>query len=242
MTTIIPAIDLIGGKCVRLTKGDYNTEKVYHENPLEMALHFQNAGVTTLHIVDLEAASGNINAHYDIIKKIIQSTSMEVQIGGGIRSADQVERLLSLGARKVIIGSKAFKDKNDVIEWLPTFGSDRLIIGADVSNRYIAIDGWQKTSDENIIDFVSFYVDHGALEFLCTDISKDGMLQGPASDLYIEMINKFPDTVFIASGGVSSENDIENLINIGMERIIVGKAIYEGKLEIGSLIKKYQPC
>ena len=240
MITIIPAIDLIGGKCVRLTKGDYNTEKVYHDDPIEMALNFQDQGATTLHIVDLEAAGGNVDAHYELIKNIIKATNLNVQIGGGIRNKEQVENLLSIGAQKVIVGSKAQTDKASVAEWISSFGGDRIIIGADVSGKMISTHGWQKTSDEHIIDFTSFYVNEGAKEFLCTDIAKDGMLEGPSVDLYMEMIKEFPGTTFIASGGVSTENDIQELISIGMTRIIVGKAIYEGRLSVEALIKKYQ--
>jgi phosphoribosylformimino-5-aminoimidazole carboxamide ribotide isomerase len=242
MTTIIPAIDLIGGKCVRLTKGDYNSEKVYHENPVDMASFFEESGATHLHIVDLEAAGGHVDAHKDLIKQIINNTSMKIQIGGGIKKADQIEFLLSCGASQVIIGSKAQTDKDLVIGWMETFGSERIIIGADVNEGMIATHGWKRTSGESLVDFISVYRDAGAKDFLCTDIAKDGMLEGPSLSLYQQMKSIFKDISLIASGGVTSEQDIKDLIHIGMNKIIVGKAIYENRMDIGKLINDFQVC
>lgn len=242
MITIIPAIDLINGQCVRLTKGDYKTQKVYDHDPVAVAKLFERAGATHLHIVDLDAAKGLIDFNLDTIASIIRNTHLEIEVGGGIRKYSQIEHLLRIGAKKVIIGSMAQKEKSEVSEWIERAGADQIIIGADVSNGYISIHGWQEESTEKIEAFLSFYYDIGVKNFLCTDVAKDGMLEGPAIDLYTQLMKLYSDINIIASGGVSSIDDLKILDEIGMKQAIVGKAIYENKIDLGEAIKTFKGC
>ncbi len=242
MITILPAIDLINGKCVRLTKGDYSTEKVYDQDPVAVAQSFQQKGATHLHIVDLDAARGLIDKNLETISKIIDNTDLIIEVGGGIRTLDQVESLLKLGAQRVIIGSLAQKEKNKVTEWIGKVGAEHIVIGADVSNGFISIYGWQEESNDTIEDFLTYYVDAGAVHFLCTDVSKDGMLEGPAVDLYQQLLKEFIGINLIASGGVSNMEDILALNDLGMNEVIVGKAIYEKRVDLEEAIKYLQAC
>lgn len=239
MSKIIPAIDIIEGKCVRLTKGDYNTSKVYNEDPVHQAKIFEEMGACRLHIVDLDAAKSGNSGNKTIIKRIIKETQLDVQIGGGIRTRDQCNTLIELGASRLIIGSKAQTDKQEVALWLEEFGPEALVFGADVRNGKIAIHGWLDTSQEDIADFLFYYTSHGGKHFLCTDILKDGTLNGPATEMYINLMHKFPDVNLIASGGVSCEQDLNELVNIGMEEIVVGKAIYESRLDLKKIFKAF---
>ncbi|NNF33434.1 MAG: 1-(5-phosphoribosyl)-5-[(5-phosphoribosylamino)methylideneamino]imidazole-4-carboxamide isomerase [Saprospiraceae bacterium] len=242
MITIIPAIDLINGQCVRLTKGDYNTEKVYDQDPVAVAKSFERMGATHLHIVDLDAARGMIDYNLDTIASIIRNTNLEIEVGGGIRKYNQIDHLLKIGANKVIIGSMAQKEKSKVSGWVDKAGADQIIIGADVSNGYISIHGWQEESTEKIEEFLAFYYDIGVKNFLCTDVAKDGMLEGPAIDLYTQLMKLYSDVNIIASGGVSSIDDLKMLDEVGMKQAIVGKAIYENRIDLGQAIKAFQRC
>ena len=242
MITIIPAIDLIDGRCVRLTKGDYTTEKIYDQNPVKMAESFQKAGATHLHLVDLDAARGLIDKNLDTISSIIRNTDLIIEVGGGIRSIDQIKNLLALGATKVIIGSMAQKDKKLVTSWIKEVGPGHIIIGADVSKGYISIDGWQKESEDKVEDFIQYYLKVGVIDFLCTDVAKDGMLEGPSIELYRSLMNKFPTINIIASGGVSGFNDVLVLNELGMKEVIVGKAIYENRINLEEAIKSLESC
>lgn len=239
MNKVIPAIDIIDGKCVRLTKGEYETKKVYSEDPLEMARKYESLGARRIHIVDLDAARKGSSENKPLIKKIIKETSLHVQTGGGVRKRSDLEALLKVGCSRVIIGSKAQTDRKEVAMWIKEFGADNIIIGADVRNNKIAIHGWLDTSQDDITDFIYYYQTVGAKHILCTDIMKDGFMDGPSYELYNNLINKFPDMNIIASGGVATENDIKSLIEIGMNQIVVGKAIYEGTINLEEVLKKY---
>ena len=231
MTKIYPAIDIINGACVRLTEGKEALQTNYHVSPLEMARLYQDAGAKYVHIVDLDAALGNGN-NQDIIKEIIIETDLKIQLGGGIRSHKQIESLLQLGVERIIIGSHAVKQKAETKQWIKNFGSNTIVIGADVSQGQIVIDGWKHKTTESIIEFVQEYVGSGAQNFLCTDISKDGKLEGASKDLYVQLMTQFPKAGFLVSGGIHTLSEIQEYINMDMEGIIIGKAIYEGKMAI----------
>jgi phosphoribosylformimino-5-aminoimidazole carboxamide ribotide isomerase len=236
-TKIYPAIDIINGQCVRLTKGDYDSVKVYDSDPIEMSKRFEDAGAKYIHVVDLDAAKNPENNNRKLIAEIIQSTGLLVQTGGGIRQEADVIELLDIGADRLIIGSVAVTKRDEVYDWISNFGGNRIVIGADVKDRMIATHGWLKVSDEKISDFIESYMEYGASTFLCTDISRDGMLSGSSIDLYTELMQKFPDINLLASGGVTSIDEVETLKKMGMEGIIIGKAIYEGKIQVSDLFK-----
>ncbi|HMP29350.1 MAG TPA: 1-(5-phosphoribosyl)-5-[(5-phosphoribosylamino)methylideneamino]imidazole-4-carboxamide isomerase, partial [Saprospiraceae bacterium] len=229
MIQILPAIDMINGRCVRLTKGDYDTEKVYHEDPVEMAQSFERAGAKYIHLVDLDAAKKQGN-NYDVISKIASSTNLVVQMGGGIRDTDTLQQVFDFGVSRAIIGSLAVKDPETVFDWVQKFGPEKIVIGTDVMNGFIATDGWYVTSDQDINSFVSAYMIHGATTFLCTDISRDGMLQGIATDLYQDLQNTHKGIQLIASGGVKDMTDVVAAKDLDMYGIVIGKAIYEGNI------------
>ena len=235
---IIPAIDIINGQCVRLSEGDYSTKKVYFKDPLDAALSFEKAGVKYLHLVDLDGAKAGAVKNWDILERITRSTNLHVDFSGGIKSTEQVERAFNLGAKQVAIGSLSVKDPKIVKEWLKSYGADKIIIGADVKNERIAIHGWQETADLSVFDFMKDYLDAGATTFLCTDVSKDGMLDGPSFDLYQKILNQFNDLELIASGGVTTNKDVVDLEKQGCSAAIIGKAIYEGRIDLKALIKK----
>jgi len=230
----IPAIDIINGTCVRLTKGEFDQSTMYNTDPLEIAKKYENAGAKKIHIVDLDAARG-IKSNKDIIFRIAQETNLDVQTGGGIKTRKQVESFFDQGVKAVIIGSKAVRDRSEVKSWISQFGGDRIIIGADVRNRRIAIDGWLSTSDEDISDFIVEYTIGGATTFLCTDIQKDGMLEGTSNTLYKILKSKFPEINLIASGGVSCLNDLELLEDMDMYACVIGKALFENKINLNRL-------
>jgi phosphoribosylformimino-5-aminoimidazole carboxamide ribotide isomerase len=236
MIQILPAIDMINGRCVRLTKGDYDTEKVYHEDPVEMAQSFENAGAKYIHLVDLDAAKKQGN-NYNVISKIASSTNLTVQMGGGIRDTETLKKVLDFGVSRAIIGSLAVKDPQLVFDWIQEFGPDRIVVGTDVMNGFIATDGWYVTSDKDINSFVATYMKNGATTFLCTDISRDGMLQGIAADLYEDLQNSHKGIQLIASGGVKDMTDVEKAKNLNMYGIVIGKAIYEGNISLEELFK-----
>jgi phosphoribosylformimino-5-aminoimidazole carboxamide ribotide isomerase len=238
---VIPAIDLIGGKCVRLTKGDYSTQKSYHDNPVDMARYFQDLGAQYLHVVDLDGAKIGKVQQLSVLEKIASNTELKIDFGGGIKTTEDAEAVLNAGAKQFTAGSIAVKNKDLVIEWLIRFGSEKVIIGADVSNGNIAINGWQEEASEEILSFLNFYSKYSMKRIICTDVAKDGMLAGPSFDLYKTIQHSFPQIELVASGGISNALDILELDKQGIPAVIVGKAIYEEKIsehELSNLFTK----
>lgn len=238
---IIPAIDIINGKCVRLTQGDYSSMKIYNEDPLEVAKEFQDAGLSRLHLVDLDGAKAGVIKNWKVLENIASKCAMEIDFGGGIKTAKDVDIVLNSGAHWATVGSIAVKNENLFVEWLKQYGADKFLLGADVKDEKIAIGGWLETTDVWIYDFIRKYTGHGIKQIFCTDVSKDGLLQGPATGLYKNIISEFPSLHFIASGGVSSMDDVEKLANIGCSGVIIGKAIYEDRIQLDDL-KKFMVC
>jgi phosphoribosylformimino-5-aminoimidazole carboxamide ribotide isomerase len=232
---IIPAIDLIAGKCVRLTQGDYNQKTVYNENPLDVALEFESEGLQYLHLVDLDGAKAGKVTNWNVVESITKNTKLTVDFGGGIKTDDEIQKLFDLGVVQVNLGSIAVKDKTKVLGWIKKFGADKIILSADVKDETIAIHGWQEKSTLNIYDFVREYISYGLSYITCTDISTDGTLKGPNLKLYQQLLNEFPAIKLVASGGVGSMNDIHELKKIEVDGVIVGKAIYEGKVQLEEL-------
>ena len=236
---IVPAIDLIEGKAVRLTKGDYNQKKIYNESPLAVAKDFETAGFTHLHLVDLDGAkSGQIINHH-VLKEITENTSLHVDFGGGVKTNEAIDLAFKCGASQVTGGSIAVKNKEIFEEWIKKYGS-KIILGADVKDRFIAINGWLETSDLHLFSFLEEYHSKGIEYVICTDISKDGLLQGSSNELYAEIMKEFPRMKLIASGGVTSEDDLKSLEDINVYGAIVGKAIYEGRLNLETLIQYHK--
>ena len=227
---IIPAIDIIGGKCVRLSQGDYNRKTIYNEDPLEVAKMFESNGITRLHLVDLDGAKAHHIVNYKVLERIANNTDLIIDFGGGLKSDRDLEIAFESGAAMITGGSIAVKSPETMISWIENFGSERIILGADVSDRKIAVSGWTEDSGLDIFSFISGWQDKGIDKVISTDISRDGMLTGPSLELYQEIISKYPDIYLIASGGVGSVQDILDLENIGIQAVIVGKAIYEGKI------------
>ena len=228
---IIPAIDIIDGKCVRLTKGDYGTKKVYNENPLEVAKEFEANGIKYLHLVDLDGAKSKHIVNHRILKEITTKTSLIVDFGGGIKSDDDVRIAFENGAAQITGGSIAVQNRELFLKWLETYGADKIILGADSHHRKIATHGWQQQSELDVVDFIADYEREGVKYVICTDISKDGMMQGTSNELYTEILQR-TNVKLIASGGVSSIDDIVKVKQIGCEGAIIGKAIYEGKIKL----------
>lgn len=238
---IIPAIDIIEGKCVRLSKGDYGTKKVYSENPLEMARQFEDHGIEFLHLVDLDGAKSGHIVNYQVLEELASKTSLKIDFGGGVKSDEDLVMAFECGAAQVTAGSVAVRNPDRVVSWLENFGPERIILGADVNQGKIALQGWTETSDFELRPFLQEYIEKGVQSVICTDISRDGMLQGPATGLYRKVLSSFPSISLIASGGVTSMKDIEDLAGVGCEGAIVGKAIYEGRIslkELSSFIEK----
>jgi phosphoribosylformimino-5-aminoimidazole carboxamide ribotide isomerase len=232
---IIPAIDIIDGKCVRLTQGDYAQQKTYNDNPLEVARQFEDAGLKYLHLVDLDGAKAGTVINWHVIEAITSKTKLQVDFGGGIKKDGEIKRLFETGIAQVNLGSIAVKQKGKVLEWIETYGSEKIILSADVKNEVIAIHGWQESSTLNVIDFIDDYVAEGLTHVVCTDISTDGTLQGPNITLYKKIMSGFSDLKLIASGGVGHINDLVALKNSNLFGAIVGKAIYEGKISLEEL-------
>src|SRR6266496_1873351 len=230
--TIIPAIDIIDGKCVRLTQGDYSQKKIYNKHPLEVAKKFEDAGLNRLHLVDLDGAKEGKVKNWKVLETIAGKTSLIIDFGGGIKTDKDVRIVFDSGAKLATVGSIAVKDEEEFVKWLLQFGAEKFLLGADVKEEKIAIHGWQETSDIWIYDFMEKYIQHGVKQIFCTDVSKDGKLEGPAVDLYKNISDKFPDLLFIASGGVSSMKDLEELEKVGCKGAIVGKAIYENRISL----------
>jgi phosphoribosylformimino-5-aminoimidazole carboxamide ribotide isomerase len=228
---IIVALDIIGGKCVRLRQGDFNTKKVYNEDPLEVARQVEDNGINYIHLVDLDGAKNKKIENIKVLEKIAGKTNLIIDFGGGIRSYDDLNAAFNSGANQVTAGSIAVTDQILFLEYLSVFGSEKIILGADCINRKVSTGGWLENSDEDIISFISDYRSKGVKYTICTDIEKDGMLQGPSTALYKEILGSVKINL-IASGGISSLNDIEDLRKSGCEGAIIGKAVYEGKLTL----------
>jgi len=232
---IIPAIDIIDGKCVRLTKGDYSTKKVYNENPLEVAKMFQDSGIEYLHLVDLDGAKAKHIVNYKILETLSTQTSLKIDFGGGLKSNDDLRIAFESGAQQVTGGSIAVKNPNLFESWINHYGFEKIILGADCIHGKIAIQGWQEKSSLEVLSFIDAYTKKGIKNVICTDISKDGMLQGPAFVLYKTILNQNPDLNLIASGGVSDFEELPKLKALGCEGVIIGKAIYERKITLKAL-------
>ncbi len=232
---VIPAIDLIGGKCVRLSQGDYSRKTDYHEDPLEMAKRFEGAGLTRLHLVDLDGAKAKKIVNGQVLHRICSETLLAVDFGGGIQAQEELEKAFALGARQVTGGSIAVRNPRLFEAWLEAFGADRIILGADAKDKKIAVGGWEETTALELIPFIQGYYQKGIREVICTDVAKDGLLQGPSFGLYEEILQELPELKLIASGGVSCLKDLEELQKIGVYGTIVGKAYYEGKVSLEEL-------
>lgn len=227
---IIPAIDIIDGKCVRLTKGDYETKKIYKDNPLDAAKEFEANGITHLHLVDLDGAKSGTVVNWKVLEMIAASTKLHIDFSGGIKTKESAQRAFDMGAAQITVGSLAAKNPKEFVDWIWSFGEEKLILGADVIKDKIAIHGWQESSTKDIYAFLDFYFEEGIDYVLCTDVSKDGMLQGPSFDLYKNIIEEYQEIKLIASGGVSSKDDLMRLKEIGCYAAIVGKVFYEGRI------------
>ena len=232
---LIPAIDIIDGKCVRLTKGDYGQKNVYGD-PLEMALNFERIGFRRLHVVDLDGAKSRHIVNCEVLRRIASETSLVIDFGGGIKTDDDIEKAFDSGAAMVTVGSVAVTQPALFGRWLDKYGADRMILGADVRNGKISINGWKEDSAEELLPFLRKYIDMGVKKVLCTEISKDGTLAGPATSLYSQVMAAYPTLHLIASGGVSSIGDIEALDAAGIPAVVFGKAIYEGRIDLAALI------
>jgi phosphoribosylformimino-5-aminoimidazole carboxamide ribotide isomerase len=232
---IIPAIDIIDGKCVRLTQGDYNQKKIYNEHPLEVAKEFEGAGLKRVHLVDLDGAKAGSVKNWKVLEAVAGKTSLLVDFGGGIKAEKDVQVVFDSGAALATVGSVAVKDEDLFTTWLKNFGAQRFFLGADVKKEKITVTGWTEDTDVNVYDFIEKYLAKGVDQVFCTDVSKDGVLGGPSIDLYKTIKKKFPDLYFVASGGVSSVDDIHQLKAIGCHGVIIGKAIYEGRIKLPQL-------
>ena len=257
---IIPAIDIIDGKCVRLSKGDYDTKKIYNENPLEVAKAFEAHGIEYLHLVDLDGAKSKHIVNHKILEQIASKTSLRIDFGGGLKTDDDLRIAFESGAKQVTGGSIAVKDKNTFVGWIEKYGADKIILGADAKNEKVAVSGWQEESTEELIPFIASYQEKGIQYVICTDIAKDGMLEGPSFDLYRKIINASvrtsrlgsaqarsrtdglstalevtPELKLIASGGISTFDELPKLAEIGCEGTIIGKAIYENRISMKQL-------
>ncbi|QMU31515.1 1-(5-phosphoribosyl)-5-[(5-phosphoribosylamino)methylideneamino]imidazole-4-carboxamide isomerase [Adhaeribacter radiodurans] len=234
---IIPAIDIIGGQCVRLTEGDFTQQKTYASNPVEVAKQFVDAGLQRLHLVDLDGARARKPLNLAVLEAIATQTNLIIDFGGGIQSEESIQQAFNAGAQQITAGSIAVREVSLVQHWLEKFGANKIIIGADFRDNFISINAWAEQSTVSLTNFIQQYLEYGAQTFICTDVSKDGKLQGPATQTYTELVQSFPKAGFIASGGVTTINDLEELKAIGMEGVIIGKAIYEGTITLADLNK-----
>ena len=237
MIELIPAIDIIDGKCVRLSQGDYDTKKVYNENPLEVAKEFEAHGIRRLHVVDLDGAKSKHVVNYRTLEMIATRTSLVIDFGGGIKTDEDMLIAFENGAQMVTLGSVAVKNPDLFKKWLSQYGAERIILGADAKNKRIAVSGWMEESSQELIPFLHDYTQEGIYKVLCTDISKDGMLQGPSIALYKEIMQEYPEMHLIASGGVSCLQDIIALEEAGIPAVVFGKALYEGRITMKDLIR-----
>ncbi|HZE83798.1 MAG TPA: 1-(5-phosphoribosyl)-5-[(5-phosphoribosylamino)methylideneamino]imidazole-4-carboxamide isomerase [Puia sp.] len=232
---IIPAIDIIDGKCVRLTQGDYDQKKVYNEHPLEVAAAFADAGLKRLHLVDLDGAKAGAVKNWKVLETIAGRTDLVIDFGGGIKTAKDLDIVFNSGAAIATVGSMAVKNATVFADWLAQYGAGKFLLGADVKDEKIAVGGWLETTDLWVYDFIRGWIDKGILQVFCTDVGKDGLLQGPSLELYKNIMTEFPALHFIASGGVSVIDDIYRLKEIGCSGVIIGKAIYEGRITLKEL-------
>ena len=236
---IIPAIDIIDGKCVRLSKGDYSTKKIYNEHPLEVAKEFEAHGIQYLHLVDLDGAKSKHIVNHKILEQIASKTGLKIDFGGGLKSDKDLEIAFECGARQITGGSIAVKDREIFKSWLQKYGSDKIILGADANNEMVAVSGWQEESEEDLIPFIQKYQNEGVNYVICTDISKDGMLEGPSFELYKRILKETTNSEksinLIASGGISTFDELPDLAEMGCEGTIIGKAIYEGRISLKQL-------
>jgi len=237
---IIPAIDIIEGKCVRLTQGDYARKKIYNEHPLEVAKQFEDAGVTHLHVVDLDGAKASRIINYKVLEKIATNTGLKVDFGGGLKSDEDIRIAFESGASQVTGGTVAVKNPDLFLGWLKKYGSERIILGSDVKDGKVAVSGWQEKSELELMPFLTDYIEKGVRYTICTDVSKDGLLQGSALPLYREIRSQFPGLKLVASGGITSMEELEELHKIGCYGAIIGKAIYEGYLNMADLKSSVQ--
>jgi len=233
---IIPAIDIIDGKCVRLSKGDYGTKKIYNENPVEVAKEFESFGIRFLHLVDLDGAKSKHIVNQKVLENIAKETSLQIDFGGGLKTLEDIEIAFNSGAKQITIGSIAVQNPEFCFDLIEKYSSEKIILGADCENRKIKTSGWLEESNQDVIDFILQYQEKGIRNVICTDISKDGMLEGPSTDLYKDILNK-TSIQLVASGGISSMEDIYKMKEIGCSGTIIGKAIYEGKIELKELQK-----
>ncbi|APU70211.1 1-(5-phosphoribosyl)-5-[(5-phosphoribosylamino)methylideneamino]imidazole-4-carboxamide isomerase [Christiangramia flava] len=232
---IIPAIDIIEGKCVRLSKGDYTTKKIYNENPLEVAKSFEDHGIQYLHVVDLDGAKSKHIVNHQVLEQITSKTSLKIDFGGGLKSDDDLRIAFESGASQVTGGSIAVRQPELFRKWLQKYGNEKIILGADCINRKIAVSGWTENSEDDVLDFIKAYEAEGAKYVICTDISKDGMLAGPSFVLYEELLQETETIKLIASGGISEFEELPKLQELGCEGVIIGKAIYENRITLKQL-------
>ncbi len=233
---IIPAIDIIDGKCVRLSKGDYDTKKIYHENPLDIAKEYEANGIQYLHLVDLDGAKAKTIKNLKTLEILSSQTNLIIDFGGGIKTRESLESAFNAGANQVTVGSIAVENPEICEEWIKEFGAEKLILGADCLDRKVKTSGWLENSDLDVIDFIQSYQNKGIQDVICTDISKDGMLEGPSFELYAEILSQSSISL-IASGGISSMKDLEDLKKLGCSGAIIGKALYEGNITLKELQK-----
>ncbi len=239
MIELIPAIDIIDGKCVRLTRGEYSSKKSYDVVPLDVAKRIEDLGYKRLHVVDLDGAKSKRVVNIRVLKDIAHSTNLRIDFGGGVKSDDDIQAVFDNGASLVTVGSVAVTQPELLDKWIAAYGAGKIILGADVSDGKICINGWKEKSETLLMPFIERYYNAGVRNVLCTDISRDGMLQGASVSLYKQVMSKFPSLHLIASGGVSSESDINDLDKAGIPAVVFGKAIYEGRVDLGALAQKY---
>lgn len=242
MIHIIPAIDLIDGNCVRLQQGDYDQKTVYNDDPVEVAQEFERYGIHRIHVVDLDGARSKHIVNIPTLKLLNRHTSLKIDFGGGIKTDGDISLAFANGASQVTVGSIAAQQPELFLKWLKEFGTEKIILGADVRNGYISINGWKEDSDHELIPFLKKFIDAGVTRVLCTDISRDGMLSGPSVELYKEILKEYPTLKLMASGGVRHMGDVETLDHAGVHSVIIGKAIYEGAItlkEINRYIQKH---
>lgn len=235
MITIIPAIDLIDGSCVRLTQGDYDRKTTYYKDPLDVARRYEDCGIKRLHLVDLDGAKASHPVNLKVLERLATSTSLQIQYGGGIKSSDALKEVFAAGAKRAICGSIAVKQPESFREWLDAFGPERMVLGADTRDGRIAINGWLEAAQMGVEELIESFRSAGLSQVICTDIAKDGMLSGPSVPLYVKLQKLFPEIEITVSGGISSWDDIENLDRNGLKSVIVGKAIYEGRITFEQL-------
>ena len=232
---IIPAIDIIEGQCVRLSKGDYDTKKVYNENPLEVAKEFEASGIEYLHLVDLDGAKSKHIVNHRVLEQIATQTGLKIDFGGGLKTDDDLRIAFESGANQITGGSIAVKDSETFTRWIETYGANKIILGADALDEKVAVSGWQEESKEELLPFIQAYQEKGIQYVICTDISKDGMLEGPSFELYEKILSTTSDLKLIASGGISTFDELPRLAELGCEGTIIGKAIYENRISLKQL-------